>query len=27
LEKVENICRSLTYDIKNAVELEKLETT
>ena len=27
LEKVENICRSLTYDIKNAVDLEKLETT
>jgi Cu/Ag efflux protein CusF len=27
LEKVENICRSMTYDIKNAVELEKLETT
>lgn len=27
LEKVESICRSMTYDIKNAVELEKLETT
>lgn len=27
LEKVENICRSMTFDIKNAVELEKLETT
>jgi hypothetical protein len=27
LEKVETICRSMTYDIKNAVELEKLETT
>lgn len=27
LEKVESICRSMTFDIKNAVELEKLETT
>ena len=27
LEKVETICKSLTFDIKNAVELEKLETT
>jgi hypothetical protein len=27
LEKVESVFRSMTYDIKNAVELEKLETT
>lgn len=27
LEKIESVFRSMTYDIKNAVELEKLEMT
>ncbi len=27
LEKIESICRSMTFDIKNVVDLEKLETT
>jgi hypothetical protein len=27
LEKIENILRSMTYDIKNIIEINKLETT
>jgi hypothetical protein len=27
LEKIETICRSMTYDLKNIIELTKLETT